>query len=57
MPAKTKSDLETGQPRWLGPAKFLLLLMFALACLLLTRAMVENHFFSGGSLNYRSSSH
>ena len=57
MAAKTRSELETGRPRWVGPTKLVLLLLFALACLLLTRAMVEHHFFSGGALNYRSSRH
>lgn len=55
MPANRNEDRER-QSVWLGVAKGAFLVLFALACLLLTQDMVEHHFFSGGALNYRMSS-
>lgn len=56
MAALHHDDQHGGPPAWLGVVKGLSLILFALACLLLTQAMVANHFFSGGALNYRMSS-
>jgi len=57
MNALNQADSQKRPPRWLGPAKFLFLLCFVAGCLLLVQEMVHHHFFSGGALNYRSTSH
>jgi len=57
MDAPNHADLEDQPPRWLGIAKFIFLICFVAGCLLLVQQMVEHRFFSGGSLNYRSTSH
>jgi hypothetical protein len=39
--------------KWLGLAKGVLLIAMTVLILLLVQSMVEHHFFSGGTLNYR----
>ena len=56
MDASNHADLEDRPPRWLGIAKFVFLICFVVGCLLLVQEMVHHHFFSGGTLNYRSTS-
>ena len=42
-----------GNSPWLGLAKFVFILIFAVFVFLLARSMVSHHFFSGGQLNQR----
>jgi len=44
-------------PPWLGPAKFLLLVLLTLMLFWLVRSMVVHHFFSGGQLNLHDGHH
>ncbi len=48
-----RNDLgpEDQNPRWLGLAKFLFLLILTVTVFLLIRSMVHHHFFSGGQMN------
>jgi len=46
-------DQGNGNSPWLGLAKFVLILIFAVFVFLLARSMVSHHFFSGGQLNQR----
>ncbi len=50
---RSKSDPAKDQRRWIGFAKFVFLVMLTVLILMLVQSMVQNHFFSGGALNYR----
>jgi len=38
--------------RWVGFARFLALVLFAVLLFLLGQSMVRHHFFTGGAMNY-----
>jgi hypothetical protein len=39
-------------PTWVGVARFLVLILFAVVLFLLGQSMVRHHFFTGGAMNY-----
>lgn len=50
---RSKSDSAKDQGRWIGFAKFVFLAVLTVLIFMLVQSMVQNHFFSGGALNYR----
>jgi len=49
---RPNSDMERNSP-WLGPVKFLFLVLLVVIMFLLGRDMVRHRFFRGGSVNQR----
>jgi len=49
---RPNSDMERNSP-WLGPVKFLFLVLLVVIMFLLGRDMVRHSFFRGGSVNQR----
>ena len=54
MAERETTDKRRNQPPWLGFEKFLFIALLTVMCFVLVHEMVRHHFFSGGSLNHRS---
>jgi hypothetical protein len=48
---RNKTEQEEQDPPWLGLAKFLFIVFFAVMVFLLISSMEHHHFFSGGQMN------
>jgi hypothetical protein len=54
MTPKLRKTLQHPQPGWIGCVKFLWIVFLTVTFFLLAQTMVRHGFFTGGSLDYRS---